>query len=58
VVKDTIYCDESLIDTIPFEDLPLYINYKFEGSIYEHLTKRLQSIGVSNHEHTTMSILP
>jgi hypothetical protein len=43
VVKGTIFCDGSLIDSIPFEDLPLYINYKFEDIIHEHLTKRLQS---------------
>jgi hypothetical protein len=42
VVKGTIYCDGSLIDSIPFEDLPLYINYNFKEYIHEYFTKRLQ----------------
>ena len=39
---ELIYCDKELIDKIPQEDLPLYINFNYEDSIREHLTKRLQ----------------
>ena len=42
VVMGTIYCDQSLIDKIPKEDLPLYINYNFEEDIHEHITSRIQ----------------
>jgi thiosulfate reductase cytochrome b subunit len=39
---EKIHCDESLIDRIPEEDLPLYINFNFEDSIHEYYTRRLQ----------------
>ena len=42
VVKGPIFCSRSLIDSIPREDLPLYLNFKFEKDIYEHLTRRIQ----------------
>ena len=42
VVMGTIYCDQSLIDKIPKEDLPLYINYNFNEDIHEHITSRIQ----------------
>ena len=42
VVKGEIYCDEDIIDSIPYEDLPLYINFNFEDLIHEYFTKRLQ----------------
>jgi hypothetical protein len=42
VVKSILYCDTELIDRIPQEDLPLYMNFKFHGAIYEYFTRRLQ----------------
>ena len=42
VVRNKIYCDKDLIDKIPVEDLPLYINFNFEPDIHEYITKRLQ----------------
>ena len=47
VVKNTIYCDNYLIDKIPEEDLPLYINFKFEEKIYEYFTRRIQKENIS-----------
>jgi len=46
VVEGTVYCDESLINKIPREDLPLYLNFKFEEKIHEYLTQR---IGMDNY---------
>jgi hypothetical protein len=37
-----IFCDKKLIDTIPKEDLPLYINFNFEKVPHEYFTTRLQ----------------
>lgn len=38
-----IMCTKNLIDEIPLEDLPLYLNFKFHGKdTYEYLTKRIQ----------------
>ena len=42
VVNGYIFCNESLIDKIPREDLPLYLNFNFEDGINEHFTKRLR----------------
>ena len=42
-VGDTIYCDKELIDTIPKENLPLYINFKFKDSVHEHFTHRIRN---------------
>jgi hypothetical protein len=42
VVEGYILCHENLIDSIPFEDLPIYVKYNFKDHIHEHLTRRLQ----------------
>jgi len=44
VVENTIYCDESIIYYISKEDLPLYLNFKFEESIKDCLIKRIREI--------------
>ena len=47
VVEGTVYCDESLINKIPREDLPLYLNFKFEEKIHEYFTRRIQKENIS-----------
>jgi hypothetical protein len=42
VIWGTIYCDRFHIEAIPFEDLPLYVNYKFTRYNHEYFTRRLQ----------------
>ena len=42
-VEGYIYCEKELIDTIPKEDLPLYINFKFEEPIHENFTHRIRT---------------
>ena len=42
-VGDTIYCDKELIDTIPKENLPLYINFNFKESVHEHFIHRIRN---------------
>ncbi len=42
VVNGTLYCDKALIDSIHREDLPLYLNFNFEGEIHEYLVQRLR----------------
>jgi len=42
-VGDTIYCDKELIDTIPKENLPLYINFKLKDSVHEHFIHRIRN---------------
>lgn len=37
-----ILCDKKLIDMIPEEDLPLYVNFNFVEYAYEHFTHRLR----------------
>jgi hypothetical protein len=47
VVHGDIYCDEGLLDKIPVEDIPLYINHKFyewSNKAPSYLFRRLQSI--------------
>ena len=41
VVEDIIYCDKALIDKIPREDLPLYLNFNFENEIKEIIKERI-----------------
>ena len=41
VVEGTVYCEESMINKIPREDLPLYLNFNFEENIHEYIKERL-----------------
>jgi hypothetical protein len=41
-VGNQIWCEESLIDKIPFDELPLYISFPLEERIHEYYTRRLQ----------------
>ena len=41
-VGGIIYCDKALINSIPKQDLPLYINLPWEKELYEYLRTRLQ----------------
>jgi hypothetical protein len=44
VVHGFIFCDKSLIDKIPKEDLPLYINFPFQDWVKEYYIEKLKSI--------------
>jgi hypothetical protein len=41
-VGGTIYCNKSLINSIPKEDLPLYINYNFEKDVHEYISSKIK----------------
>jgi hypothetical protein len=45
-VSHKIYCNKKLIDTIPKEDLPLYLNFKFDeyDEANEYFSLRLKEI--------------
>ena len=42
VVEGTVYCNKELIDKIPREDLPLYLNFNFEEEIHKNVISRLK----------------
>jgi hypothetical protein len=45
-VDGNIYCERSLIDKIPLEDLPLYLNFSFSASIHDYITTRTLSYDI------------
>jgi hypothetical protein len=42
MVEGIIYCDESLIDNIPTDELPLYINLPFNNSISSLISNKIK----------------